>query len=345
MKRIKTKIKKSKKLNKLKNRLGTYLKRRPHRSFRRTRRRDYDRSLNLPGYLKFTKYVFSTLWQNRRTFIALILVCVFMMVIMGLLASQDTFNELRVVLDSTSNQALDGNWGEAGKAALLFASSVSGSFSNELSEVQQVYFVITIFLFWLTTIWLLRNILAGHKVKMRQGLYNSGAPIFATLIVAILLVVQILPLALVVIAYSSAVSTGLLSGGIESMLFFSAAGLVTVMSLYFATSTLFGLVIITLPGMSPSLAIKTAGDLVIGRRLRLLARMLWLVMLTGFSWLAILIPLIMLDSWSKRTWEFMGWVPVLPVLIAVLTSVTVVWVSSYIYLLYRKVIEDESEPA
>ena len=36
------------------NRTRAYLQRRPHRSFRRTYRRDYERSLALPGYWAFT---------------------------------------------------------------------------------------------------------------------------------------------------------------------------------------------------------------------------------------------------------------------------------------------------
>jgi hypothetical protein len=44
------------------------LSRRPHRAFRRTHRRDYVRSLNLPGYIAFTHYVWRTLWERKRVF-------------------------------------------------------------------------------------------------------------------------------------------------------------------------------------------------------------------------------------------------------------------------------------
>ena len=50
------------------------LKRRPHRSFQRTYRRDYTRSLNLPGYWAFTNSVRKVLWDNKKTFLWLMAV-------------------------------------------------------------------------------------------------------------------------------------------------------------------------------------------------------------------------------------------------------------------------------
>jgi hypothetical protein len=54
----------------LANRIAGFMSRRPHRSFRRTLRRDYRRSLKLPGYIAFTIFVNKTLLRFRRTFIS-----------------------------------------------------------------------------------------------------------------------------------------------------------------------------------------------------------------------------------------------------------------------------------
>ena len=53
---------------KAKKRRSDFLKRRPHRSFRLTRRRDYARSWNLPGYWSFANEVRLLLWSNRWLF-------------------------------------------------------------------------------------------------------------------------------------------------------------------------------------------------------------------------------------------------------------------------------------
>jgi hypothetical protein len=45
---------------------------------------------------------------------------------------------------------------------------------------------------WLTTVWLLRNILAGHKIKLRDGIYGSGSPILPTFLVSLILIVDLM---------------------------------------------------------------------------------------------------------------------------------------------------------
>ena len=330
----------------IKKRVTAYMNRRPHRSFRRTRRRDIDRSLKLPGYWAFTAHVGKTLWAHRKTFVLLAVVYAVLTALLVGIASQDTYSILTDTLRTTGANVFIGEWGEVGQASLLFAATVTGSISQTLTDVQQVYATLIALLAWLTTIWLLRNILAGHKVKLRDGLYNAGSPILSTFLVALLLLVQILPFALALIGYSVASATGLLTaGGVESMLFWIAAGLLTVLSFYLITSTTFALVIVTLPGMRPFQAIKTAGDLVIGRRLRILMRLLWLAISLAVIWTIIMIPMILIDMWLKGLWPVISWVPTIPMVLLALSSLTIVWVSSYVYLLYRKVVADDANPA
>lgn len=326
-------------------RFKSYLKCRPYRSFRQTRRRDYVRSLELPGYFAFTKYVVQTVWTHRKTFAFLALLYAVMTALMVGIASQDLYTTLSNTLNTTSDDLLSGGFGEIGKASLLFVTAATGGISQNLTEVQQVYAGIITLLTWMTSIWLLRNILAGHKVKMRDGLYSAGSPIVSTFVVALVFIVQLLPLALALIAYTAASSTGLLAGGVEAMLFWIATGLLAMISLYWATSTFFALVIVTLPGMYPFKALKTAGDLVIGRRLRILFRLIWMLFITVITWAIVMIPIILLDTWVKGLWTAVDWVPTIPILLLIFGAFTIIWVSSYVYLLYRKVVADETNPA
>src|SRR5680860_170755 len=331
-----------KRLIAIKKRFTSYSIHNPHRSFRRTLARDDARSLKLPGYIAFTAYVWKTIWTNRKIFISLALVYAVLTVLLVGIASQDTYTTLKETLNATGGDFLSGSWGEIGKASLLSLSAMTGGLSQSLSEAQQIYAAIIILLTWLTSIWLLRNILAGHKVKLRDGLYSAGSPILSTFIVALLLLVQLLPLALALIGYTAAAATGLLSGGVEAMLFWFSAGLLAVLSLYWVTSTFFALVIVTLPGMYPLQAIRTAGDLVIGRRVKILLRLLWLILSIVLTWALIMIPMILLDTWLKGIWPAINWVPIIPILLLTLGAFTIVWASSYIYLLYRKVVADDA---
>ncbi len=329
----------------IKKRKSDLLSRRPHRSFRKTLRRDYKRSLKLPGYFAFSKHVRQTLWVNRKTFILLAIVYALITVLMVGIASQDNYTTVVNTLKSTSGDMFNGFWGNLGSAGLLSLTAITGGLSTSLTDSQQIYAGLIVLLTWLTTVWLLRNILAGHKVKLRDGLYNAGSPILPTFLVALLAIVQLLPLALALIAYGAAVSTGLLNNGVEAMLFWVADGLLALLSVYWLSSTFFALIIVTLPGMYPYQAIKTAGDLVVGRRLRLLLRFSWMALGILIVWGLVLIPTIIFDSWLKNIWSAVNWLPIVPVVLLALSALTIVWVSSYTYLLYRKVIADEASPA
>jgi hypothetical protein len=332
-------------IDKIKKRYNSFLKRRPHRSFRRTRRRDYVRSLKLPGYISFTLYVNKTLWKNRKVFGLLALLYIVLTVLLTKIASQDIYSTLKDTIDTTSGDLFGSAIGELGKASLLFVTSASGGISQSLTEAQQIYAGIIALLMWMTSVWLLRNILAGHKIKLRDGLYSAGAPIISTFIVALVFVVQLLPLALALIGYAAASATGLLSGGVEAMLFWIAAGFLALLSIYWSTSTFFALVIVTLPGMYPFKALQIAGDLVVGRRLRILLRLLWMIVVAIVTWAIIMIPIIMIDGWAKDTWSAIYWVPTIPIILLLLGSLTIIWISSYVYLFYRKVVADEAAPA
>jgi hypothetical protein len=328
----------------IKKRISDFLNRRPHRSFRMTRRRDYIRGLRLPGYIKFTNYVLKTLWSNKKILLLLALVYAVLSILLIGLGSQDTYSALSETM-STIGENFNGFWGEIGKAGLLSLSVASGNLNGSLTESQQIFSYIIVLMAWLTTVWLLRNILAGNKIKLRDGIYSSGSPILPTFLVSLILIIQLLPIALVAVGYSAAAVTGLLDGGVEAMLFWFAAALLIVVSLYFITSTVFALIIITLPGMYPFKAIKIAGDLVLGRRFKILMRFLWMILVTAIIWALIMIPMVIFDGWLKNTWPQIIWLPVVPIVLLVLSSITIIWVSSYIYLLYRRIVADESSQA
>jgi len=324
------------------HRIRSFLDRRPHRSFQRTRRRDYVRPLKLPGFIAFNILVTRTLLQFKNVFIWLIVVYAALTIVFLGLGSQQAFSTLSETLQDTGSEIFEGNIGELGKAGLLFVSVATTGLSVEPSEIQQLLAVIFIILAWLTTVWLLRNLLAGHKVRFRDGLYSAGAPIVPTVLLSLLLLVQFLPLALAVIGYGAALASGLLDNGVEAMLFWFAAGFLTVLSLYWATSTFFALIIVTLPGMYPLRALRTAGDIVLGRRVPIFLRLVWMSLSLILFWAIFLIPIILLMTFLGNVWPIVQSIPVVPVVLVILSSLSVLWSAAYIYLLYRKVVDNDA---
>lgn len=317
----------------------------PHKTFRLTRRRDYVRSFSLPHPLVFILEVTQTLWKYRKVFIPLSLVYLLLYAVLVGVGSQEIYEQLGSSISEAGGDLLTGAFGPITQSGLTVLALVTNGISPELSDAQRIFGVLLTLMAWLTTVWLLRNILAGNTVKMRDGLYSAGSPIVATAVVALIIALQLLPLALAAVGYSAAVSSGLLTnGGVEAMLFWIAASLLGILSLYWISSSLFAMVIITLPGMYPIKALRSSYRLLLGRRIRFLIRYLWMGVFIVALWAIVLIPSILFDSWLKSTWSATAWVPIVPGVLLVLGTYTVFWVSTYIYLLYRKVV-DANDPA
>ncbi len=319
--------------------------RRPHRSFKRTFRRDYVRPLRLPGYWAFTNEVRGILWRHKKTFLLLVVVYGIMTALIVGLASQSKYAEYSNALKDSGSHLFQGSWWEVGQAGILLTSGVLGSLNDTTGDVERFVAVLLGLMVWLTTVWLLRAILAGKKPRLREGFYNASAPLLSTGLVLLVAVIQLLPVALAAVAFAAGSASGLINDGIEAMIFWIFEILLLALSLYWVTSTLFALIVVTLPGMYPMRAIETAGDLVIGRRLRILYRFLWLAGLTIVLWAIIMIPIILFDAWLKSALPALDWLPLVPVCLLVVGSMSIVWFSTYIYMLYRKVVDDDAAPA
>ena len=320
------------------------LSRRPHRSFRRTRRRDYVRSLKIPGYIVFTRYVNRILRRNWRLFVPMILIYAALTVMVGAITSQETYDTIGgLVTDSTSDLFGDG-MGKLGQAGLLVVASFAIDPSS-LSTEQQIYVAVSLLFAWLTTVWLLREILMNRRPKLRDGLYNSGSPVFSTAAVLLVLLIQILPVGVMALVYAGLSSVGLLSEGFGRMIFGVLAAVVVALVLYWISSTVIALVVVTLPGMYPMRAIKASGDLVIGRRLRVMYRLVWGFLRVLLTWIVIMIIAVLLERWLSSMWSWLSNVPVVPYVGATATAWAVIWFAAYVYLLYRRIVDDDARPA
>lgn len=317
-----------------------YLKDRSHRSFRVTKRRDYIQPLHLPGYIAFTHYVNKTIISSKSMFFRLALLYAVLTALLVGIASQELYVTISDSLRDTSGEIFSGSFGQIGEATLLFIAGASGGINQNLTEAQQIFALLISLLIWLSTVWFLRNKLSGNKVNLRDVVYSSSAPLVSTMFILLLAALQLLPLAVGFVVYSAASVSGLLEGGVEAMLAWMGIGMLSVLSLYWLTSTFMSLIVVTLPGMYPMKAIRTGADIVRGRRLRVLYRVLWMGLVLVVSWLAIMVPVIIFDTWLKGLLPAIEWLPFVPVVLLIVTSMSVVWIASYVYLLYRKIVED-----
>ena len=328
----------------VRGRIRDFLARRPHRSFRRTRRRDYVRSLRLPGYLIFTKDVGALLLSRRWLFLCLVAFYATIIAILGGVTNQQAYSKIGELLQGSAGDIIKGSWGKAGEAGLLLLSAFGGG-SGTATVDQQIYLSLALLFVWLATVWLLREVMAGRRPRMRDGLYNSAAPFLSTFAVILVALAQLIPLGIGAAAVVGLANVGLVSEGFGAMLAYVFMATVAALTLYWLTSTFIAGVIVTLPGMYPGQALGAAGDLVIGRRMRICLRMIWMFLVMAATWAIVAIPMVLLDTWLKGLWKPFGVVPLMPIVVALLSSASVVWSASYVYLLYRKIVDDDANPA
>jgi hypothetical protein len=156
------------------------------------------------------------------------------------------------------------------------------------------------------------------------------------------MLLQLIPFALALLAYTAVSGVGLInwSVNIENMAAWCALAAVAVLTLYWMTTSFIALIVVTVPGFYPWQAIREAGDRVVGRRVRVLLRLLFMLLPMAVMWLVILVPVILLDNWLK-----IDWLPLVPLASLILSTLTLTWVASYIYLLYRSLLDDSTPPA
>lgn len=316
-------------------RFRNFLQRRPHRTFRLTRRRDMPSPGRLPGYIVFTVEVSNVVKQYWRTYLVFFVVLFIVNIVLLGLISQESFRDVSNILKESGSAVVDGDVSAIMQSLALFGTFITGGFeTTPKSDAQQVVAIFTTAMAWLSIVWFLRYRLGGTVVKARDAIYNAGAPFVATLIVFTVAIFQISPAVIGIILYDYSLRTPVLSEGVAAMMIAFVCILLVILSLYWVTATVLGMIIVTYPGTYPFRALKMAGDIAIGRRLSILLRLAWLVGVLLTMWAFVLIPIILVDGFIN-----IDWLPLVPITVQLMSTFTMIFVPSYVYLLYRRMLD------
>lgn len=325
-----------------KNRILAKKSRKPrlHRSFHRSYREDYERPFEAPGLLSHAIETFKFLGKNWRLFVPLIfLVALFNIILVGLM-SEETFTTFQTSLDETAKNIKAGELGTFARSGLLLVSTITtGGLSQGMTESQQFSAVILFIITWLVTIYIVRHRIAGHKIKLRDGLYNALAPFISTLVVLAVIFVEAIPLMIVVITYSAAVATEFLATPFYALIYFIFASLLVLLSTYLISSSLIALVAVSAPGLYPLVAVHTARDLLAGRRIKFIIRVVYLFFVLILTWVIIMLPLIALDLTLKKSVAWLEGIPFVSLELLIMTCFSFVYATTYLYLFYRRLLD------
>lgn len=306
-----------------------------HRSFKRSYREDYKRDIEIPGTMHHAAVTFKVIFKNWKLFLPLIVIAVVAAVVFVGLMNESTYQQFQTVLDQTTEQMEAGDIGVVAKSGLLLISTITtGGLSGESSESAAVFAVLIFLILWLVTIFILRQRLAGHKIKLRDALYNAMTPLLSSFVVFVVAVIQCVPIFLLIIVYSAAVSTEFLATPFYALVFFIFAALMILLSGYLLSSSLMALIAVSAPGLYPMRALRTASELMMGRRMKFILRLVSLILILAITWVVVMLPLIMFDLFMKQ-FEWTSGVPFVPVCLLIMTCFTGIYITAYLYLYYR----------
>lgn len=309
---------------------------RPHKSFRRSYREDYARSTNTPGLISHAMITFKTIWKHRKTFGTFIAVMVVLYIVLVGLMSEDFYQQFQNTIDYSSSQIAGREIGNFAKAGLILLSTVTtGGLTSAMDEAAIIFVILLFLIMWLVTVYLLRHFLAGKHPKLRDGLYNALGPLLSTAVIFVVIFIQAIPLMLVLITYSAAITTGFLATPFYALVYFIFAALMLLLSGYLLSSSLIALVAVTAPGLYPMKALFAASDLMMGRRIKLVIRVFYLLLVVALIYVVTILPVILLDLWLKGIWDWLASWPIVPFCLLVVTCFIFIYATTYLYLYYR----------
>lgn len=238
------------------------------------------------------------------------------------------YNEIK----DTSKDYIDG-LDAVTSAMAYFGAVLSGGLSESPSELQQMLSGLVALIFWLTTIWATRMILAGNKIKLRDAFYNGTTPMISTVLVLLIVAIQLIPAALGLFGVTVIVTESWVLSTAEGALFIAGVALLCLLSLFWVVGSIVALVVVALPGMYPMQALVNAKMLVAGKRWDVVTRVVAAVFIEFLVWAFIMIPVFMLDGWIN-----VDWLPITVVSVQLLTGFSIIFTSVYVYKLYRSLL-------
>ncbi len=300
------------------------------RSFRRAYTEDYRKPAEEFGFLELTLDTFKMIWRHRRLLLSLVGLGVLFCILFSGIISEDSYRSFRESLELTH-----GDLSNFKKSGLLL---LSGMIHLEATPALAVAFL----LIWLITIYILRHIFAKKSISLRDAIYNACAPILSCFVVFALIVIESLPLVIVAISYSAAVATDFLATPFYALLYFVFATLLILLSTYLLAHSSLALVATTAPGIYPIEALHATQSLVLGRRVRIVERLLFLALTLVALWVVVMLPLIILDLWLKHLLPFLTSIPFVSLAILTLGCFSFEFIAVYLYMYYRRILDAES---
>lgn len=272
----------------------------------------------LPGSFRLLLASIKHVLKHWRLFgsIALLYLVLTLVLVRGF-SSLSNLTEIKSAISSLAN----GQSASFSTGLALFGVLLGGSGTTS-SESGNVYQSLLLIIFSIGIIWALRQTYAGKVPRLKDVFYKGIYSLVPFILIIMVISLQLIPLGFANFLYG-AVFSGIAVSGVEKILWALIIFMLSVLSLYMLSSSVFALYIVTLPGLKPMQALRSARELVVFRRLEIMRKLIFLPIALVFLSAIIMIPLALLLT-GLAEWIFLA-----------LSMVGLIIVHSYLYALYR----------
>lgn len=276
----------------------------------------------LPGVFRLLRMSLGIVRNNKALFGGIIVIhSILSLVFVAGLSSSFDFVEAKKQLDELLGGQVSGAMTATTLMSYLFAST-----SAQSGDVAGTYQIFLVLMTSLAVIWSVREVMARHKVSAKDAYYRGIYPLVPLILVFFVIGLQLLPVVIGSTIYGIIVAGGLAINSLEKILWLIFFLLSALLSFYMILSSIFAAYIVTLPGMTPMKALRSARGLVMHRRTSVGIRVLAFPILYVFVALIILLPIVFFVPWlAVVTALFLG------------SCFICLW-NTYMYLLYREML-------
>jgi hypothetical protein len=278
----------------------------------------------LPNVWQLTVSAYKLLARHWRIFLGITLTygLLNLILVQGFAGNTDVSS-----LKHDLSQVFNGHLGTLGSSLGVFVVLV-GSAGNGSSQTAGAYQLFLALITSLAVIWALRQLLANHTIRLRDAYYRGMYTLIPFILVLMIVSLQLLPLLIGSSIYSLVITNGIAISLLEKAIWLVLFLALAAWSLYMISASLFGLYIVTLPDMTPLKATRSAKDLVKGRRLVVLRKILYLPLLLLVVAAIIMVPIIIWLT-PLAQWVFF-----------LLTMFSLIAIHTYMYNLYRELLNE-----
>ncbi len=242
-----------------------------------------------PGAFRLFGRACRHIWTHKKLFgiIMLIYLALYFVLVKGF-ATGFQLGATRQALEEVAGNEIGG----FETAAALFGALVgtAGSASGEASAVYQALLFI---IMSLVIIWALRQTYDNRQQPgVKSVFYNSSYPLVPYILIMLLIILELIPALLGTLMYGITTNGGIAVGVLENVLWFLFLLVMISVSVFMLSSTLFASYIVTLPGMTPMKALRSARKLVRFRRFIVIRKALFLPLIVIVLMTAFFLPLV-----------------------------------------------------